>query len=246
MHLGGRAENEMTFTIGGVKLAAVVDSGSRYNIVDGRAWEFLKSNLVQVTNERKTTSISFKSFGENPLTFVGVFEAKIATSKQSMNADFYVFKDYGRVLIGYETAISLGILKIGEDSVDINQVETTEEIGKIKGIMVNIPIDRNVTPVAQPYRRIPVALEETVNSKIDELLSIGIIEKVNGPSPWISPLVVVPKEGDVRICVDMRRANEAVDRENHPLPIVEDFLPHMGEAKCFTKLDVKNAFHQVN
>lgn len=110
-----------------------------------------------------------------------------------------------------------------------------EVAGKIKGIVVNIPIDRNVVPVAQPYRRIPVPLEDTVNSKIDELSSLGIIEKVNGPSPWISPLVVVPKEGDVRVCVDMRRAYEAVDRENHPLPTMEDFLPHMSEAQWFTK-----------
>lgn len=39
----------------------------------------------------------------------------------------------------------------------------------------------------------------------------------------------------------MRRANEAVQ----PRPTMEDFLPHIGKGKFFTKLDVKNAFHQV-
>lgn len=63
--------------------------------------------------------------------------------------------------------------------------------------------------MTQPYRRVPVALEEAVDKKIDELLKQGIIEVVNGPSKWISPVVVVPKENYVRICVDMRRANEA-------------------------------------
>lgn len=243
MKPGLQAENEMSFTIGGIKVVAVVDSGTRYNIIDGRAWEYLKSNAIQVTNQRTTTGIDFSGFGGNKLTFIGLFEAQITTAKRQMNADFYVFKDYGKILIGYETAISLGILKIGED---VNQIKIQEKAGKINGIVVNIPIDRNVTPVAQPYRRIPIALEEKANAKIDELANQGIIERVEGPSQWISPLVVVPKEGDVRVCVDMRRANEAVKRENYPLPTIEDFLPHMGDAKWFTKLDVKHAYHQVN
>lgn len=41
------------------------------------------------------------------------------------------------------------------------------------------------------------------------------------------------------------QSQRAVERENHPLPTIEDFLPHIGEGKIFTKLNVKNAFHQV-
>lgn len=59
-------------------------------------------------------------------------------------------------------------------------------------------------------------------------------------------MVIVPKKiGDVRICVDMLRANEAVERENHPLPTIEDFLPQLGQAQYFSKLDIKHAYHQV-
>lgn len=112
-------------------------------------------------------------------------------------------------------------------------------------MIVDIPINAEVTPVIQPYRRIPMALENLVDEKIDELLTQGVIEKVNEPSKWVSPMVVVPKGDDVRICIDMRRANEAVARENHPLPTIEDFLPQLAKAKVFSRLDVKNAFHQV-
>lgn len=34
-------------------------------------------------------------------------------------------------------------------------------------------------------------------------------------------------------------------RENHPLPTIEDFLPYIGRGKFFSKLDIENAFHQV-
>lgn len=238
----GHPVNELGLMIGGVKITVVIDSGTKHNIIDFRAWEYLKANKVRVTNQRTETDKNFTAYGDHPLSFVGIFEAEIRTTQKKKTADFYVFKDYGKILIGYDTATALGVLKIGEN---VNQIEMNERIGKMKGIVVNIPIDESVKPVAQPYRRMPVALEEIVNKKIDELLEMGIIEKVNGPSNWISGLVAAPKANDVRVCVDMRRANEAVKRENYPLPTIEDFLPHLGKGKMFTKLDIKNAFHQV-
>jgi hypothetical protein len=52
-------------------------------------------------------------------------------------------------------------------------------------------------------------------------LKLDIIEKVDGPTPWISPIVVVPKKsGEVRICIDMRKANQAVKREKHLMPTI--------------------------
>ena len=45
-------------------------------------------------------------------------------------------------------------------------------------------------PVAQHGWRIPFALHEKVDKKLDELLELNIIEEVpEGPSGWISPLV---------------------------------------------------------
>lgn len=84
-----------------------------------------------------------------------------------------------------------------------------------------------------------------VDERLNEMLRQGIIERVSGVSKWVSPLHITPKGNDIRICVDMRRANEAVERENYPMPTIEDFLPRLGKAKFFSKLDVKKAFHQV-
>ena len=46
----------------------------------------------------------------------------------------------------------------------------------------------------------------------NSVLDLDIIEEVqNGPSGWISPLVVVPNsDGDVKVCVYLCRANEAI------------------------------------
>lgn len=100
---------------------------------------------------------------------------------------------------GHETATQLGILKLG---VGINHIllneESSELFPKYKDIMVEIPVDTSIKPVTQPYRRIPISLEQKISKKIDELKS-NIIEEVHGPSPWVSPKVkILMDNGEVR------------------------------------------------
>ena len=84
-------------------------------------------------------------------------------------------------------------------------------------------MDESVTPSAQAMRRIPFSRKQKVVDKLEELEALDVIEKVNGPTSWINPLVVVEKpNGDVRICLDMRQANRAILREKHPVPTIEE------------------------
>ena len=85
-----------------------------------------------------------------------------------------------------------------------------------------------------------------MDKKLEELEAKDIIESVSGPTPWVSPLVAVPKSNnDVRICIDMRRANEAVQRERHPIRTVDELLQDFNEATVFSKLDLKDDYHQI-
>ncbi|XP_062537659.1 uncharacterized protein K02A2.6-like [Armigeres subalbatus] len=95
-------------------------------------------------------------------------------------------------------------------------------------------------------RRIPLPLEDAVGRKIDELLKRDVIEVKSGPTSWVSPLVVVGKaNGEPRLCLDLRRVNEAVLREHHPMPVVEDYIARLGRGNIWSKLDVKEAFLQI-
>ena len=59
-------------------------------------------------------------------------------------------------------------------------------------------------------------------------------------------MVVVPKvNGDIRLCVDMRRANEAVIRERYAIPTIDDILTDLNQSQVFSKLDIKWAYHQI-
>ena len=105
----------------------------------------------------------------------------------------------------------------------------------------------SVKLVAQPVRRIPFGVREKVEKKVDELLACGIIEEVpEGPASWVSPLVVVPKpDSVVRICVDMRSANQAIIRERQPIPTVEEVLQDLNGSTVFSHVDLKWGFHRI-
>lgn len=255
----GRTVNGNTIdcVLGGVELKMLIDSGSDDNIIDHKSWEMLKDRNVKVISMVKSEK-NHKTYGGIPLGSIGTIEAEIRIGENATTAKFYVVHvNNANPLLGLITSQILKVLKIGPDAC-VNRIEQSSQnaiaikveqpkpLGKIKGITIDLPIDETVKPVTQPYRRVPVSLEEAVSTKIDDLLALGVIEPVKGAPTWISPMVVVPQGNDqVRICIDMRRANRAIKRENHPLPVIEDFLPHLAGGKIFSKLDISNAFHQV-
>lgn len=241
------ADTTVTCTIGGTDVDMLIDSGCNHNLITDKTWQTMKDNYSKVTNQNKEPQKEFMAYGSGtPLKLLGSFDAEIKLGKSSENTTFYVISGGTRNLLGKITATSLGVLKINIP-VNVNNVAMeSKAFPKFKDVLVEIPIDKTVKSVTQPYRRIPIPLEAKVEVKIKQLLQTDIIEEVKGPSNWISPIVPVLKDnGDVRLCVDMRRANMAIKRENHPLPTMDQLLPKMREAKLFTKLDIRDAFHHI-
>ena len=65
------------------------------------------------------------------------------------------------------------------------------------------------------------------------------------PTDWVSSMVTVVKNGKVRICIDPKDLNKAVRRENFPIPIVEEVVASMPDAKVFSVIDAKSGFLQI-
>ena len=96
-------------------------------------------------------------------------------------------------------------------------------IGKLYDYRLKVHVNPDIPQIAQPPRKVPFHIRKVVDAKLRELEELDIIESVQGPTPWVSPLAAVPKaNGKVRVCVDMRRANEVVIRECHPIPTLEE------------------------
>ena len=120
-------------------------------------------------------------------------------------------------------------------------------IRQLKKFEVKLHVDPTVSPIAQPARRIPFHMRRKVSAALKQLEDDDIIETVEVPTPWISPLVIVPKsDGAVRVCVDMRMANSAIQRERHPSPTVDDLTNELNGAQAFSKLDLRSGYHQLS
>ena len=107
-------------------------------------------------------------------------------------------------------------------------------------------VDKNVTPVQHSPRRVPVALQNDVKKKILELEEKGIIKKAVEPSEWISSMVIVAKPQKIRICLDPKDLNRAVQRPKFQMPTLEELLPDLSKARIFSSFDAKDGFYQVS
>lgn len=78
------------------------------------------------------------------------------------------------------------------------------------------------------------------------MLRSGIVTEVTEATDWCAPMVpVVKKNGKVRICVDLKKLNEAVKRERFILPTLEDIAPQLSGACVFSTLDASSGFWQI-
>ena len=107
-------------------------------------------------------------------------------------------------------------------------------------------INKDVKPVAQKPRRVPCHVRRKVDEELERLKELDIIEDASGPTPWISPLVIVHKDnGSVRVCVESRMINTAIERERYPMNTIEELIVELNGAKFFSKIDLNKGYHQL-
>jgi len=111
--------------------------------------------------------------------------------------------------------------------------------------IVQMTIDTgNALPQRQRVRRIPVAARQEVAKLLSSMQKSAVIQPSS--SPWASPVVLVKKKnGTLRFCVDYRKLNSVTKADSFPLPRIDDILDQLGQSKCFTTLDLKSGYWQV-
>ena len=75
---------------------------------------------------------------------------------------------------------------------------------------------------------------------------MDVIERVYEPTDWVNSMVIViKKNGQLRICINPRDLNRAMKHEYYPMRTVEEIVARMPDAKYFSVLDASSGFWQV-
>ena len=240
----------------------IIDSGATVNIIDEPTYK----NITNPPPLKQTTTRIFSYQSDNPIDLLGHFTTNISCNNKTQNSKIYVVKGKWGSLLGKTSAEALDILCVGpspstpENIANIqtnnNMPESTNAIvhehssifsgtGLLKNFQLKLHIDPSIPPV-QPIHRIPYHTKQKVSDKINRLFSLDIIEKIEGPTTWLNPVVPAPKpNGEIRLCLDMRQTNRAVIREGHIIPKIEDILTELYGATIFSKIDLKEGYHQI-
>ena len=152
------------------------------------------------------------------LPIKGKFTATVETPKKITTAIFYIIGGNNDSLLSYDTSVQLELIP-EINSVTISKYEQSssnvesllkhysglfEGIGKLKDREIKLHINENVPAVSQHHRKKPFHMHEKVEKELERLEKLDIIEKVDGPTDWVSPIVIAPKKnGEIRIYVDM-------------------------------------------
>ncbi len=243
--------------ISSVKFSAGIDSQAGVNILDSESFQRLQNatGAPQSSLKKPSTEV-FAYNSRNPLPVIGEIKANVTVGNKQTTTTFCVVEGNSGNLLSFKTSTELGLIKIinsmsapsetcGVDNILSSYEDLFNGMGKVKNQQIKLHINEDVQPKVQKHRRIPFHVRKDVDAAIDQLLNDDVIEPTTGPTPWVSPIVIVPKKsGEVRICVDMREANAAIQREKHPIPTIEEVILDLNGATVFSTLDLKAGYHQ--
>ncbi|GFR11387.1 reverse transcriptase domain-containing protein [Trichonephila clavata] len=113
--------------------------------------------------------------------------------------------------------------------------------GRLRRI-VKIKLKENSVPhIAAPHK-VPLSIHNKVKEELNNMLEAGIISKVEEPTEWVSNMVVIDSSKKLRICLDLRPLNEAIQRPHYPIPTADALVTKLQGRKRFTILDAKMVF----
>ncbi|XP_061170876.1 uncharacterized protein LOC133180347 [Saccostrea echinata] len=112
----------------------------------------------------------------------------------------------------------------------------------------DIKVNPNVTPKVHPPRRTAQALTPKVKEELDRMVSEKVITKVEKPTTWVNPIVIVEKPNEkVKNLFGPKGLESRNSTGTYPLKTVEEVpvAATLKDAKVFSTLDAASGFCQI-
>ena len=132
-----------------------------------------------------------------------------------------------------------------------------EGIGCFPGDPYKFHLKPDHKPARHAPRKVPVHLETAFKEEIESLVKQGILEEVKEHTDWVNSYVIVEKDTGnhhspnhtvkkkLRICLDPRDLNEALEREPYHTRSVDEITAKLQGMTVFTIVDFKKGYWMV-
>ena len=238
-------------------LKAKLDTGAQRNILPMRLYrQMYPHNLDDHRSLRPVSSsdVILTAYGGSQIKHHATVTIPCSYKGEKARAFFYVTDTPGPAIIGLLTSTDLKLLTLNfsveendptspnntvskeqpiKDKQDLSQYpECFIGVGKFQG-EYHIVLDPNVPAVVHPPRRMPISLKDDIKRELDEMVNSDIIAKIKEgePTQWVNSLVYRRKQnGRLRLCLDPKDLNAAIQREHHVTPTLEEILPKLADA----------------
>lgn len=113
-----------------------------------------------------------------------------------------------------------------------------------RSIPHTIPLEPGAKAPCRPMYRLSQPEMQELRKQLKELLEKGYIEP--STSPFGAPVLFVKKkDGSLRMCIDYRALNKVTIKNKYPLPRIDDLLDSLSGSKCYSSLDLKSGYYQL-
>ena len=89
-------------------------------------------------------------------------------------------------------------------------------------------------------------MQSAYKSELDRLVKDGIITEIHEHTEWINSIMPVMKEdSSLRLCLDIKDLNKAIERNQLYAKTLDDILPELAQSKYFTVKDATSGFWHI-
>lgn len=218
-----------------------LDTGADINVISYRRFIELGYNECDIKN----TNIKLEAYSGDKIPIKGTCSMKWVYKNTIYNLRFAIADNDCQSVLGRK---SCELMKLVKRIYGINLTDYSDlfqGVGCLPG-KYHIVVDNSIRPVVCASRKIPLGIRDRLLLELQKMEKLGIIRKVYHPTPWVHPLVIVAKKNNgIRICLDPRDLNRAVQRAHFQLPTVTELATRLHGACYFSVLDANSGFWAV-
>ena len=234
-----------------------VDTGSSVNI--------LPIKFMPKDAETINTPVILKSWTGNRIKPVGSARIVIENPSNSKKyrLTFIIVKENLTPILGLRASEAMNLLTINNDNfteAKVSEITVQSEVDIVSNfpsvfddgigslpVEQHLVVDTEIKPSVNPVRKVSHSLVDDLKRELNKMEDDKVITKVFEPTQWESSLVTPQRKecGKLRVCIDPQKLNIVLQRERYYLPVMEDILPKLQNAKVLSILDLKSGYCHV-